>query len=67
MVAAVEVGELRPRIFIYPLWLPKSLASYMSWVPGKRCPQIAVNYDTQIPEDDNALPICHEPFSAFFP
>jgi len=33
MVTAVEVGELRPRAFVYPLWLPKSLASYMSCVP----------------------------------
>jgi len=28
----VEVGELRPRAFIYPLWLPNSLASYMSYL-----------------------------------
>jgi len=33
MVTAVEVGELRPRVSIYPLWLPKSLASYASCVP----------------------------------
>jgi len=28
----VEVGELRPRAFIYPLWLPKSLASYTPYL-----------------------------------
>jgi len=28
----VEVGELRPRAFVYPLWLPTSLASYMSYL-----------------------------------
>lgn len=26
-----EVGDLRPRAFIYPLWLPKSLAIYASY------------------------------------
>jgi len=28
----VEVGELRPRVFVYPLWLPKLLASYISYL-----------------------------------
>ncbi|KAF9652754.1 hypothetical protein BDM02DRAFT_3108858 [Thelephora ganbajun] len=28
----IEVGELRPRAFVCPLWLPKSLASYMSYL-----------------------------------
>jgi len=28
----VEVGELRPRAFVYPLWLPGSLASYTSYL-----------------------------------
>ena len=32
MATTVEVGEFRPRAFLYPLWLPGSLESYMSYV-----------------------------------